>query len=707
MRSCWSNPYLLLLAPLYGAALWAWWRRQHSLALAFRRRTATKALLHAAAALSLLLAAAGLQVPAHASRQTVVAVADVSASVFDLSTQSARLSEALAALDPQAAQAAIVIFGRTAGLERALSPLARDQRGRTAASPTAGDWYLSPPGAVDLARPATIVDRSATDIGSALNFARGLFPAESGPTARAILLLSDFRDTCGSAGAAAAALSGSGIDLLACPAALGPSADVRIDALNVPLAGRLGRDLPVEVTVAAQSPATVRVAVWKKGSGAEDTPVDFKTIALAAEPGAARTEIRRQVRVLDRPASPGVAVYTARVSAAEGELPGDITLNNELSAAVRITGVSRWAVLTRAGSTLAQLCADKAQPLGVEAAMFTTADLPRHVAAYDSYAGILVDGLSAAELPEGPALRALAGAVDNGKALVALGGEQAFGAGGHREGAWEQLLPVEMTPEDDRTRAVLFIMDVSKSMEERMGRDRSGVRKIDFASEQLALAVQKLRPPDRLGMIAFSGAAELVAPLSAEPGRSAFLAAVKNLAILSNTDLVPALRQARVVLNADNAEEQLVVLLSDGVQTVPRPEAEILQAAKDLCPLPQDPAKPRRPVLCTFGIDVDAKDADPAGEKLLKGLAAAGGGKYFPEFLKLGERLEQALIGAKKDFYVRREPFVMRPAYQHPLLAAAGIPLTPPSPQRGEGRVRGGQEAVLPFRLNSSKPKMT
>jgi len=723
VRTYFGNPYLLLLTPLYGAFLWAWWRRQPEIAFAFRRRVATKTVFHACAAICLVLAAAGLRVPAHAPRQELVAVADLSDSVFDQATQTVRLNEALAALDPDSAQAGIVVFGRTAGLERALGPLtpprghdplpgrlevgsaSPDAPGRRAALHSPREVFF-----VDLTRSATVVDHSATDIGGAVSFGRGLFPAGStgfqpkgstgvppvrmGETpmlrdvsaARAILLLSDFRETCGSAEAAAAALAGSGVDLLALPAVLGPSSDVRIAAVNVPQTGRLGRDLPVEVAVASQSPCTARVAVWKKGVGSEDTPVDFKTVTLSAEPGSTRSEIRKLVRVLDHPAAPGVAVYTARVSGPDGDLPGDITLNNELCAAARITGVSRWAVLTRPGSTLARLSAEKAQPLGVETEAFIAGNLPQRAAAYDPFAGVVVDGLSAAELPEGPVLRALADAVENGKALLALGGERAYGAGGHREGTWERLLPVEMTPEDDRTRSVLFIIDVSKSMEERMGRDRSGVRKIDFASEQLALAVQKLKPLDRVGLISFSGTAELVAPLSAEASRSAFLTAVKNVAILSNTDLVPALKKARDVLKDDNAEEQLLVLLSDGVQTVPRPEADIIQAAKDLCPPSSDPAKPRRSSLFTFGIDVDARDASPAGEKLLKALAEAGGGTYSPEFLRLAERLEQALIGAKKDFFVRREPFVPRPAYEHPLLAALGIPS------------RGGQQTVLPFR---------
>src|SRR5258706_180647 len=77
---------------------------------------------------------------------------------------------------------------------------------------------------------------------------------------------------------AVAGLTGNGIDLLTAPVLLGPSSDVHISALRVPESGQLGRALPIEVTVASQSPCTIRVKVWRKKSGSEDNLVDLKTV---------------------------------------------------------------------------------------------------------------------------------------------------------------------------------------------------------------------------------------------------------------------------------------------------------------------------------------------------------------------------------------------------------------------------------------------
>lgn len=698
MSTVFSHPWVLLLAPFYGLFLLRCFldaRRAAGASNILRRRADLKFLLHGAAALLLTLAAAGLHLLSERPRQQIVLAADVSASVFDLATQNSRVHEILKGLDPQNVEIAVAVFGATAGSERLMGPLIppeshlnereRDplrRRPRSAAS--------SLP---DLSRLTTVVDRSATDIGHAINFSRGLFTAERGHASRAILLLSDFRSTRGGPDAAAASLAGSGVDLLAAPVLLGPSADVHISALRVPETAQLGRALPIEVTVASQTPCTVRVKVFRKKSGGDDAFVDYKTVELAADPNNAGSELRRVVRILDHPDAPGVAVYTAHISGADGELSGDISINNRLSAAARIIGFSRWAVLTRAGSTLDGLTRNPAKPLGTETVVFDTQHLPQGAVAYDAVSGILVDGLSAQELGDGAALAALTQAVEGGKALLAVGGERAFGAGGHHNGAWEDLLPAEMTPEDDRTRSVLFLIDVSKSMDEKMGHAGAGVRKIDFASEQLAQAVQKLKPLDRLGLVTFSGSAQIAAPLSGEPSRTAFLNAVKKISIQANTDILPAIKTAAEVLKNDDAEEQLVVLLSDGVQTAATPVEDIVAAAKSLCAT-RESGGPRRTTLFTFGIGVDPRDTTASGEKLLKNLADAGGGTYSPEFLKLAERLERAFESQKKDFFVRRETIALRAAYEHPLLGPSGGNW-PALPFRNRVRAKSNAETLL------------
>jgi len=659
------QPWWLLPGLFYPLVLWLLAGRSSELPHPrVQSRNRKSLLLHGLSVLTLLLAAAGLQLTLQAPHRQLVVAADVSDSVFDLPTQDARLRQLLTPLNQSETDIAIAVFGKNTGIEQPLRPLpvltpqTQDRRRATTT------------GLPSVARPTSLIDRSASDIGTAIQTARGLFDSRQ-TGSRAILLLSDFRDTAGRAAAGASALNGSGIDLLTAPVLLGPSADVCLAALELPPTATVGRAVPIEVTLTAQSAANVRVSVWRRQPDGEEAPVGFKTVTLEEAP-LGTSERRVAVRFLDTPAAPGVAVYSARVTGSEGELPGDILTNNTLAAAVRVLGPSKWAVLTKNGSTLARIASQADRPLGVDATLFPAGSLPANARDYTLFSGILLDGLSARDLPEGPALEALTDAVESGKALVALGGENALGNGGHRDGALQRLLPVEMTPEDDRTRSILFLIDVSKSMDEKLRRGGNAVTKKDFAAEQLAQVVQKLKAHDRLGLIAFSGGAQLTAPLSNDPARANFLAAVRAIRTEAQTDLLAALRLARETLAKDDAEEQLVVMLSDGVQTAKATAEEIVAEAEKLCVKPA--SGQRRTTLFTFGIGVDASDANPVGEELLKKLATSGGGSFSPEFLKLAERLEQTFEGRNKDFFVRREPFGLRAAYPHPLLGAPNDP---------------------------------
>lgn len=632
------HPGWLWLAPIFAGLL-----------VIFRRRNSVKQGLARAGLYSLpfifiTLAAAGLTVERNTRKNQVVVAADISDSIFERSAQTQRVRELLSALEPETTQAAMVLFGKTQSLERPMGSLASAAQ-------------------ADLSNPAAVVSASGTDIAGALRFARTAFTQGDG--GRAVLLLSDFRDTQNTPtalAAEAAALDAAGIALLSTPAILGATSDVRLAEFFAPERASVGRGIPLEITVAGQKAVELKVRVTRAAAGEATVFVDAKTVKLEA-PGKndSRDESCATVRILDHAAAPGVALYTATVSGPDGTLTGDVLINNSLSAAVRIDGPSKWALLTRRDSTLERLARDTAKPLGADVEIFFAGNFPSEAARYESFSGVLLDGLSASELAEGSAaLRALQGAINAGKALVAVGGNSAFGAGGHtRGGTLEALLPIEMTPEDSRARAVLFLLDVSRSMDERFTpRGGSATRKLDFAAGQLQ-AVQKLRPQDRLGLVEFSANATLSVPLSADPSRSSFLDAVRSVKIENNTDLLPALQRAKQVFDADNADEKLALLISDGIQTVARPREEILRAAEALCPATAGETR-RRTTLWTFGIGVERDDSNSAGEQLLKDLAAAGGGKYSPDFLNLGEQLSKTFDEGKKDFYLSRDAVVPR-----------------------------------------------
>lgn len=690
--SDWFEQPAVLLAGLPLAAALAWWYRSQARGRA-DRRLRWRLIWRAAGLACLILALAGLRLPGEVRAVRVVAAVDVSASIYDPSAQQAELETLARELHGSNVELGVVVFGRTAGLERAVAPLPLSvppgaERGTL---PAAG-----PPPVPDVTRPQAAVEREGTDLARALRLARAQL-GDAQEAARAIVLLSDGLDTAGGAEEAAAALAGSGIDLLARPAAMEAHGDVHVASLRHPERGRVGLGLPLDVTVAGQQAARVRVRV-RRHAGGGVVEIGARIVELQGRGDARRKDFRATATLIDRPALPGLARYEAVVDAPEGgALPGDFTPNNTLWAALPIDAPAKWAVLTRERSPLALWARDGARPLGVDAALFTPERLPKRAQDFAGFTGVLVDGLDASELPEGEALQALAAAVEQGLSLVAVGGEAAFGAGRHAEGgAWERLLPATLRPEDDRRRSILFVMDISASM--KIPVQPRGDLKLNFARAQLGEAVGKLRATDRVGLIVFSREAQLLAALDADPSRTGMVTALNGLKegmLGQETNFVGALAEAKRVLESDDAEERLVVLLSDGEPTPPVPDAELEAAVRALCPPPAEATARWRTRLFAFGIGTNSTERVTPGEARLKRMALAGGGQFFPEFLQLAKRLQEVFDERREDLYTRHGPFgVQTRGAAHEIVAAAGEPW-PVLPFRNRVKPRPESEALL------------
>jgi len=662
---CFARPLWLILLPLALLGLWYW---RPTATGASRTRRWLIGGLRLCAVFSLTLVLAGFRIPGNRTAFQFIAVVDLSASVYDRAAQQAALKEIASVLAGSEHEFGVVVFGKSPALERPLTrvPVPPPARERFPAEgtpkPTNPDAALPP--LPDLLHPRAVIDPNASDIGQGFSFGRGIFHTEStGP--RALILLSDGLDTAGHARTSAASLEGSGVDLLALPAALSVNADVRIASVRLPEHARVGLGTPVQVTVEGRAPAVVRVQAGRI-MGTHRHPLEPRDLTLSGSLDGPDQSFSGTVTLVDDPPdAPGLAIYEVRIEGRDGDLPGDYKRNNLLRAAVRVAGPSRWAVLTHAGSTLATWAADAKRPLGVECELFTPERAPSSPDAYREFSGVLVDGLSAQELPPGSAaLSALEGAMRDGLPLIAVGGPTAFGAGEHPQGGtWERLLPVTLRPEDDRTRALLFLVDISASMSEDFG----GKRKLDFAKGELGQVANLLRPTDRVGLIAFSGAAHLVAPLSNESGRMGFRSALNKLDIERQTDFLRVLDLARETLDKDDAEQQLAFLVSDGEPEPMQNDTDLGEAARKLCPLAQAANQPRRRLLHTFGIGTAATD-EHANRERMKLMAREGGGTYFPEFAHLAKSLQKFIEEDRKDLFTRRENVGLRPVATHPVL---------------------------------------
>ncbi|MDE0682058.1 MAG: VWA domain-containing protein [Candidatus Poribacteria bacterium] len=152
---------------------------------------------------------------------------------------------------------------------------------------------------------------------------------------------------------------------------------------------------------------------------------------------------------------------------------------------------------------------------------------------------------------------------DLGHGLIVIGGGHAYGPGGYTDTALERVLPVKMTPREQKdTVAILFVLDTSGSMANYVGGQR---RKIDLAIAGISAGIDNLEEDDIAGVISFSAGkdAHVVSDLTSD--RNVLLQAVGRLKPTGGTTLMmEAIDKASEILEADDAKRKHIVLLSDG-----------------------------------------------------------------------------------------------------------------------------------------------
>ena len=152
---------------------------------------------------------------------------------------------------------------------------------------------------------------------------------------------------------------------------------------------------------------------------------------------------------------------------------------------------------------------------------------------------------------------------DLGHGLIVIGGEYAYGPGGYTDTALERVLPVEMTPRQQKdTVAIFFVLDTSGSMANYVGGQR---RKIDLAIAGISAGIDNLEEDDVAGVISFSAGKDAYVVSDLTSDRPVLLQTVGKLKPRGGTTLMmEAIAKASDRLEADDAKRKHIVLLSDG-----------------------------------------------------------------------------------------------------------------------------------------------
>ncbi len=315
---------------------------------------------------------------------------------------------------------------------------------------------------------------------------------------------------------------------------------------------RVGQVASFQVTTASQG-ARGRVELSIGGHAvAESEIIDFNgeiTTALELEPS-----------------EPGFVDVTARFVAVDNEAAQDTELTRTFPVQRPLTMVylggrlvgsdSRWGDLLGAGFEIKT-------STGEDASVLNGADL------------VVIDDCKASAVPV-PFQEALTAAVtQRGLGLIVSGGRAAFGPGGYHDTPIEKILPVEFIQKEEKkdpSTALAVIIDTSGSM---------GGNRIRLAKEVARLAIRRLLPHDKVGIVEFYGAKRWAAPLQSAANAIDIQRALNRLDAGGGTVLLPAVEEAFYGLKNVKTRYKHCLLLTDaGVESGPY-ESLMRRMAKD------------------------------------------------------------------------------------------------------------------------------
>lgn len=567
---------LLLLAPLALAVI--------GLGLASRRRMGAARRRTAIAVRLLLLSAlvgaiAGVAVVLPVDRLAVVYVVDMSDSV-GAAGRDAALAYIRTSLQArrEGDLAGVVAFGGDALVERLPNEL------------------------TDLDRLASTPVRDATDVGAALRLAAALFPDD---VQKRIVLLSDGNDTTGSGETEASSAAARGIQVETVTGGLGDQDEALVDRLAAPSTAHVGDRIELTATITSTVAQTATVRLFVNGEMAESRPLPLQ---------AGETTTTFSFTAKDA----GFLRFRVVVDA-----PRDTyAQNNRADASTIVKGPPKVLVVQGNQDVGAQLVAAlKAEQQTVDA--IVPEALPVDLAALTDYDSIVLVDVPKVRLPD-KAMEALQVYVrDLGRGLVAIGGPDAYGAGGLANTPLEETLPVDMGVKDKTKQppvALVVVIDKSGSMDAchcnsfgngmAGGAGIAGVKKVDIGKEAIIRAASAMAATDELGVVAFDGSAHWVVKTEPLGGIADLQGEIAGITANGQTNIFSGLDQAVQSLEKTSAARRHIILLTDGWSSSGQYDKILAQMKAD-------------------GITLSTVGAGGGANPFLAQLAAKGGGRFY------------------------------------------------------------------------------
>ncbi|HSC26304.1 MAG TPA: VWA domain-containing protein, partial [Vicinamibacterales bacterium] len=396
-------------------------------------------------------------------------------------------------------------------------------------------------------RPKAEVAARGTNLFQAIQLALATVPPGH---ANRLVLLTDGRQTTGSALAGAQAAKDAGADIYYVPAPLTFEQEVVAESMVLPQEVKYGEPFQARVVAWSLKDTQGRLSLFRNGEF-----LGSQVVRLTA--GKNVFSYRQSLDVS------GIHVYQAAI-----EVDGDtIEDNNRAVGTVVVRGRPQVLVAEKDRSQ-AQSLAAALRSQNIEVTVVGANQVPKDIAGLQKYDGVILSNVSSLKLTRSQMANIRDYVREHGGGLIMVGGDESFGLGGYYRTPVEEALPVTMEVKQKveiPSLAVVLSVDRSGSMAMSTGDER--VTKLDLAKEAAHLVVDLLDERNEVGVMSWD--TEFIWDVSVRAARdkAAIHHSIATIKAGGGTDGYPALKESFAMLFERPALLKHVIFLSDGQMT--------------------------------------------------------------------------------------------------------------------------------------------
>lgn len=174
-----------------------------------------------------------------------------------------------------------------------------------------------------------------------------------------------------------------------------------------------------------------------------------------------------------------------------------------------------------------------------------------------AYDVVMLDDVPTTSIAESVLQKVATAVQDNGLGLIHSGGEAAFGDGGYHDSPVTDLFPVKIPGDQDKidpSVGLAIILDTSGSM--------AGSR-IELAKHIARIAVRRMQPHDRIGIVEFYGNKHWAVPMQPASNKIEIDRAIGRMKAIGGTILFPAIQEAYYGLKNVSTRFKHIILITD------------------------------------------------------------------------------------------------------------------------------------------------